>query len=193
MRKAFLISGFLFLSNLPAFSQIDYSSVDTTVIPHGLFSELIEKFHGIGEQRIVHLDYDAERKMIIYAIEWESIVESGNDLMLIAQTDNGLVRKLFTGYSSNFRLHFEENYLYIITERQIEIYNMNEISKPIIVPHYLHYKLSARLICSNLKDFECSSLELIDNEIVVMKKRNINTNEIVEETFLIENGKFVKI
>lgn len=193
MRKALFLTGLVFLSSLTLFSQIDYSLVDTTIVPPGQFSKLVNKFHGNGNQKIVHLGYDAERSLIIYGIEWISKFEAGKDLFLIELTDSGLVRRLFTTYNPNFSLQFENNFIYVISPKRIEIYNMNEISKPVTVPYWLDYKLTSRLTCSNGQDFECIGLEFIDSNNIHLKKVNKLTSKAVKEIYYIKNGKLTKI
>ena len=193
MKKAVILIGILVFIKVNLFSQvIDYESVDTTKIPNGLFSELVDKFHGQGDTKVLCLEYDNERNYIIYAIEWKGYLEAGKDLMLIEPTDSGLVRRILVTYSPDYEFHYDSNYLYIKSWKSINVYDMNELSKPIYFP-ILNYKFISRLGCYNDNDYECVNIEISENNKVILKRKNKSTNAIVEEIYFIENGKFIKI
>ena len=184
----------IFLNNYALAQKIDYSRIDTSKVPNGLFYQIENHFKGNYDLlRFEFLDYNVERNLIYCAYYAKFDMGVLYDFLLLKPTKNGLVRKLSTLYEPSIKIVFKNKFIYVIRKCGIEVYDTTELSKP-IYPDIQIYSQTSRLNCGNENNTKCIKINVnLDSLTIKSEKLDLVTKKAITEEYRInENGKIIK-
>jgi len=183
----------IFLNNYVCAQKVDYSKIDTSKVPNGLFCQIEKYLKGNYNLRFEFLDYNKERNLVYCAYYAKIDLGVFYDFLLLKPTTNGLVRKLSTLYEPNIKIAFMNKFIYIIRKCDIEVYDTTELSKP-VYPGMEIYSQTSRLYCGNEDNTKCIKINVnLDDLTIKSEKLDLITKKtITEEYFINENGKIIK-